>query len=67
MRLFDGRYECVLCGVVLDVPVTASPTAVLEARGGRRNVRVLTIDGSELHRCEVDAGKRVFHGASQTA
>src|SRR5689334_2740880 len=56
MRLLDGRYQCVLCGAVLDIiPLTASPQAVLEARSGKPNVRVLSMDGLELHRCEVDA------------
>ena len=66
MRRVDGTYQCVLCGAVLDIPFPAAPHAVLEAHAGKRNVRVLSMDGRELHRCEVDAAKRGFHGASQT-
>ena len=52
MRLIDGRYECVLCGEVLDIPPTARPSVVLEASGGARNIRVLSLNGREIHRCD---------------
>jgi hypothetical protein len=48
----DGRYECVLCGTELDIPLTAQPQVMLEARSGYQNIRVLTLNGTEVHRCE---------------
>ena len=67
MLLHDGRYECALCGAVLTIPLTAKPRVVLEARSGKRNVRILSMDGRELHRCEVDAAEKALHRPSQSA
>ena len=53
MRLIDGRYECAYCGAVLDLPSDAEPMVVFHASSGRPNVRVISLDGNEIHRCEV--------------
>ncbi len=58
MRLHDDRYECALCGAVLDIPLTAMPRVMLTARGGERTVRVLSVDGREVHRCVIDRSVR---------
>ena len=51
-RRDDGRYECALCGAVLDVPRDTLPTVVVVGRSGKPNVRILMVGSSELHRCE---------------
>jgi hypothetical protein len=55
MRLRDGRYECAHCGVVLDIPLVKDPTVVIHASSGEPNVRVLSYEGREIHRCEIPA------------
>jgi hypothetical protein len=65
MRLVDGRYECALCGEVLDIPFGAEPTVVLHAASGRPNVRVISVDGVEVHRCNV-TGERPAIRASRS-
>ena len=54
MRLVDGRYECAHCGAVLDIDADAEPMVVVHAASGRPNMRVITVDGDEVHRCEVN-------------
>ena len=55
MRLFDGRYECFLCGAFLDLPFMENPKVTIHAASGKPNIRVLTHNGNEIHRCEIDA------------
>jgi hypothetical protein len=50
MRLADGRYECTLCGAILDVP--EEMTAVVVAAELDRQGDALIVDGVEIHRCE---------------
>jgi hypothetical protein len=59
LRLHDGRYECAHCGAILDIPLTESPVVTMTARSGAPNVRILKLDGREIHRCEVGARDRV--------
>jgi hypothetical protein len=41
MRLRDGRYECTLCGAILDVPEELTTT-----------MEAAELSGDEIHRCE---------------
>jgi hypothetical protein len=59
VRLHDGRYECAHCGEYLDIPLTKKPVITMTARSGEPNVRVLSLDGREIHRCEIGARDRV--------
>ena len=54
MQVRDGRYECALCGAVLDVPASNDPpqTAIHSATS-KATVRVLTVNNVEVHRCEL--------------
>jgi hypothetical protein len=58
MRVHEGRYECDQCGSVLDVPLLKRLEIKLHGAGGQPNVRVLYIDGREIHRCQIDASRR---------
>ena len=53
MRLVDGRYECAHCGAVLELEREAEPMVVFHAGSGQPNMRVISVDGHEVHRCEV--------------
>jgi len=53
VRLVDGRYECALCGVRLDIPGDDEPRVMIKAGGGERPMRVLIMDGVEIHACVV--------------
>ena len=54
MRLRDGQPVCALCGARLDIPVYAKPERRLLTSDTKR-VRVLSVDNTEIHRCEVTA------------
>jgi hypothetical protein len=53
MRLRDGRYECTLCGAVLDVPTDQEPQVVIKAKSGSPNFRVIIYKGVEIHACPI--------------
>jgi hypothetical protein len=53
VRLHDGRYECILCGAVLDIPTDKQPQVVIKAAGGSPNMRTIVYDGHEVHRCRI--------------
>jgi hypothetical protein len=53
MRLADGRYECTLCGAILDVPEEL--TALVVAAELARQGDALIVDGVEIHRCKFPA------------
>jgi hypothetical protein len=55
VHVADGRYECAVCHAVLDVPEGVLPQVEIQATSGKPNVRVLRINGTEIHRCEVGA------------
>ena len=55
MRLRDGKYECVHCGAVLEIPAGEGLQVVITAATGKPNVRVLMWNFEEIHRCDVDA------------
>ena len=55
MRLHDGRYQCALCGEVLDIPLVPDPQVVVLAASGEPNMRTLSLDGKEIHRCPYGA------------
>ena len=55
-KLSPGEYRCPICNAVL--PINAGPEhpiAVLTSRGGEPTYRVVTLAGSELHRCPFPA------------
>jgi hypothetical protein len=51
MRLHDGRYECLHCGEILDIPLASTPQVMIRAKSGQANVRSLELDGREIHAC----------------
>jgi hypothetical protein len=53
MRIHDGRYQCAHCGELLDIPLIEDPQITIRATGGQPNFRSLTLNGEEIHRCEI--------------
>jgi hypothetical protein len=53
MRLHDGRYECTLCGAVLEVATDQEPKVVIKATSGSRNMRTIVHEGTEIHSCPI--------------
>jgi hypothetical protein len=51
----DGRYECALCGVVVDIPGTKGPFIVADIVSGSGVVRTVSYGRVELHRCNHEA------------
>jgi hypothetical protein len=49
----DGRYQCALCGAVVDLPQDAKPRIVLKSAGGEPTIRAIWYRGQELHACPI--------------
>jgi hypothetical protein len=54
MREREGRYECAHCGASVDVPPQAQPRVIIQMSSEEPLVRVLTLNGKEVHRCEIE-------------
>ena len=56
MRSVDGNHECANCGARLDIRPEDVRTITFKGGGGKPNVRVIAVNGHEVHRCEVTDG-----------
>ena len=66
VRLEDGRWYSALCGIAVPgVPETVQPQAEIRSASGKPTVRVLLVDGEEVHRCEPDTNRTRRSGASE--
>ena len=54
MRLHCGRYECALCGAVLDIPLIPDPMVMIKASSRRPRMRALILFGETIHECALD-------------
>jgi len=57
VRLIDGRFVCAVCGADLDVSEDDTVRTIAGA-SGQPNVRILSVDGKEIHRCELPGPRR---------
>ena len=54
MRVRDGRYECSDCGAALELSsLDEALRVVVYETTAEPKVRILTLNGHELHRCTV--------------
>ena len=60
VRRISDRYVCEYCGAWIDAPRDQVPRSVLTGKSGQPSMRVLSVDGREVHRCEV--GEPRFDG-----
>jgi hypothetical protein len=51
--LANRKYECSLCGALLDVTKDQTPLVTIAAAGGKPNMRTISVDGREIHRCQI--------------
>ena len=59
MLLHKGKYLCGLCGIEVDMTADERRLVVIKASsGGKPNMRVITLDGSDLHTCEMGTAWR---------
>ena len=56
MKSPNDEYECLLCGAVLTIPPDKEPIIMFIGRRVSGMVRAITVDGREIHRCEVRRG-----------
>ena len=54
MLVHNGKYVCALCGVQIDAPSDKRPLVLIKASGGERNLRLVMLDGKELHACPIE-------------
>jgi hypothetical protein len=53
MRRKGDRYECAMCGEILDVADAAKVRTMLIQGSGTPTMRAVLVDGKEIHRCAV--------------
>jgi hypothetical protein len=49
-----STWTCRECGAVIDIAPGRVPDVRIHGASGRPNMRVLVLDGEEIHRCEID-------------
>ena len=54
MRMRRGDWMCKQCGAALDVPDGRRPDVKIAGASGEPNVRILSVDGREIHRCVIN-------------
>jgi hypothetical protein len=54
VRELEGQKLCALCGAVLVIPDGESARIMLVGSSGKANVRTISVDGREIHRCVTD-------------
>jgi hypothetical protein len=51
----DGTTRCILCGEEVPDPVGKSTRTTIIGSSGQPNIRVVMVDGTEIHRCSASA------------
>jgi hypothetical protein len=51
LHLLDGQVACKRCGAQLNIPDGRAPDFTFLAQSGEPVVRVVKVDGDEIHRC----------------
>jgi hypothetical protein len=58
MLTHRGGYVCALCGVEIDVTPDQQPLVLIKASSGEPNVRVVMLDGKQVHSCPMKPDAR---------
>jgi hypothetical protein len=51
MRHWNGRDRCIVCSADVDLPVGPQVRTMIIGTAGTANVRVVSVNGKEIHRC----------------
>jgi hypothetical protein len=54
-QIGPDTYVCTLCNATVFVSGLEPPVAVIVGQSGRPNIRVVSVEGVEVHRCAVAA------------
>ena len=57
MSLTEGKYPCVYCGALLDIPRHSKLVVKIEPSSEKHNLRTLIFDGEVFHSCEISAAE----------
>ena len=57
-RVGPDTYVCTLCSTTVEVSGEERPVVVLVADSGQPNIRVVSVEDVEVHRCIVPDGPR---------
>ena len=60
-RVGENTYGCTLCGVTVTVESDQPAVVVIVGQSGKPNVRVASVEGVEIHRCELPDHPRSDH------
>jgi hypothetical protein len=61
MRLRGGVYECAECGAAINVARADESRVQIQihqAGGSKQTLRVMTLDGCEIHRCQIASTRK---------
>jgi hypothetical protein len=59
VRQTNSGYECAQCGAPIAIPKDALPRTSFSHGSGKPRVRILSVDGNEVHRCVVPGGRAI--------
>jgi len=57
-RIDENTYVCTLCHANVKVESDERPVVTMVAQSGEPNLRVVTVEGVEVHRCVIPNGPR---------
>jgi hypothetical protein len=49
----SGENRCTLCGEEFALPENGKPRTMIAGASGKPNLHIISVDGVEVHRCEV--------------
>ena len=53
MNTRNGENRCTLCGEEFELPEAGKARTTIAGASGKPNVHIISVDGAEVHRCEV--------------
>jgi len=59
VRQTNSGYQCAQCGAPLDLSKDALPRTSFSHGSGQPRVRILSVDGADVHRCVVLGGPAI--------
>ena len=60
LQQLDGKVVCKRCDAPLEIPDGHTPEVTFLAESGRPVIRLLKLNGVEIHRCEVIVRRKIY-------